>query len=131
MSQEKFKFMNLTPHEITIVDSKGKRFDIVSHGVARTTILEEECESIGDIPVISSPSNGVLVGLPDPISGVIFIVSREVLAHPDVEGRKDVFAPATRPRHGPFHDEFGRVIGVTRLVAAPVPTMTLIQGFER
>jgi hypothetical protein len=116
---ERPRFINMTPHEITIVDSKGRRFDIVSHGVARVVMTEEEHDPIGDIPVVSSPIVGDLIGLPDPTPGAIFIVSREVLNHEDVLGRADVFAPATRPRHSPFHDDFGRVVGVTRLVAAP------------
>lgn len=113
------RIINLTPHEITIVDANGRRLDIVSHGAARAVITEFECPPLGDIPVISSPVVGELIGMPGPMEGIVFIVSREVLNHPDVAGRDDVFAPATRPRHGPFHDQMGRVIGVTRLVQAP------------
>jgi hypothetical protein len=119
MSRESVRLINLTPHEVTIVDSKNKRHDIVSHGVARIFIMEHEDEPLGDIPVISVPSVGNLIGLPSPISGIAYIVSREVLNHPEVAGRKDVFSPATRPRHNPFHDENGRVCGVTRLISAP------------
>jgi hypothetical protein len=110
--------MNLTPHEVTIVDSKQRRYDIVSHGLARVTVSEENEEPIGDIPVIVTRDEGIVVGLPEPVSGIAFLVSREVLRHPDVVGRKDVFAPATRPRHNPFYDEHRRIIGVTRLIAA-------------
>jgi hypothetical protein len=119
MSREDIRFVNLTPHEITIVDTKNRRFDFVSHGVARVFLLERVGKPIGDIPVVTTPSIGNLIGLPNPTSGIAFIVSREVLNHPDVAGRTDVFAPATRPRHNPFHDANGKVIGVTRLVAAP------------
>jgi len=121
MKREDLRLINLTPHEVTIVDAKHRRFDIVSHGVARVVMLEGDDEPIGDIPVLSS-CRGEIIGLPDPVKGIAYLVSREVLNHPEVSGRKDVFAPATRPRHNPFYDEFRRIIGVTRLMSAPAKT---------
>ena len=113
------KLVNLCPHEITIVDSKGKRIDIVSSGVARVTLYEKSMGFLGDIPIISCPRTGKLIGLPRPIDGIAYLVSHEVLEHPEVVGRSDVFSPATRQRHNPYRDEQGRVIGVCALISTP------------
>jgi len=114
-----FRFVNLTPHEITIVDANGNRLDIVSNGLARVKMLEGYDDPLGDIPVIRSPRIGALVGLPAPEDGNVFLVSNEVLAHPDTFGRRDVYAPATRRRHSPYRDDRGNVIGVCALISAP------------
>lgn len=118
MKREDLRFMNYTPHEITIVDVNGKRFDIVSHGTARVVTPELYDLPIGDIPVIKMQGRGIVVGLPGPMEGIAYLVSREVLNHLDVAGRTDVFSPATRSRHNPFYDGNGRVVGVTRLLSA-------------
>lgn len=113
------RFINLCPHEVTIIDARGRRFDIISSGVGWVTLFEKPNGFIGDIPVLSYPVSGKLVGLPPPQEGLAYIVSHEVLTHPEVFGRSDVFAPGTRQRHNPYRDEQGRVVGVCVLLSAP------------
>jgi hypothetical protein len=113
------KFVNLTPHIVTIFDINADKISLPSEGVARVATHDEEFEPVGSIPVVSAPIMGPVEGLPAPVDGVGYIVSLMVLQHPDVSGRRDVFAPATGPKHHAVRDEQGRIAGVTRLVAAP------------
>jgi hypothetical protein len=113
------KLINLTPHIVTIFDINADKITLMSEGVARVATHDEELEPVGNIPVVSSPVMGPVEGLPDPADGVGYIVSLMVIQHPDVAGRRDVFAPATGPKHAALRDEQGRISGVTRLVAAP------------
>ena len=112
------KFVNLTPHVITIYNLYANKITLPSSGVARVETTEETLEPIEDIPIVSTPIPGPVVGLPEPSDGVAYIVSLMVLQHPAVRGRTDVYAPATGPKHAAMRDEQGRIIGVTRLIAA-------------
>ena len=113
------KLINLTPHIVTIFDINADKITLTSEGVARVATHDDELEPIGNIPVVSSPVMGPVEGLPEPADGIGYIVSLMVLQHPGVAGRRDVFAPATGPKHAALRDEQGRISGVTRLVAAP------------
>lgn len=113
------KFVNLTPHTITIFDLYVEKITLPSEGVARVETTEREMDTIDNIPIVSAPIPGPVVGLPEPSDGVAYIVSLMVLQHPAVRGRTDVYAPATGPKHAAMRDEEGRIIGVTRLIAAP------------
>jgi hypothetical protein len=112
------KFINLTPHTITIFNLYVEKITLPSAGVARVETTEEALEPIEDIPIVSSPIQGPVIGLPEPVNGVAYIVSSIVLNHPSVHGRKDVFGPGTGPKHAPMRDDENRIVGVTRLVAA-------------
>ena len=113
------KFVNLTPHTITIYDLYANKIALPSAGAARIETTEETLEPIDNIPIVSAPIPGPVVGLPEPSAGVAYLVSLMVLQHPAVRGRTDVYAPATGPKHAAMRDEQGRIIGVTRLVAPP------------
>ena len=113
------KFVNLTPHTITIYDLYCNKITLPSEGVARVETTEREMDTIDNIPIVAAPIPGPVVGLPEPSDGVAYIVSLMVLQHPAVRGRTDVYAPATGPKHAAMRDEEGRIIGVTRLIAAP------------
>jgi hypothetical protein len=113
------KFINLTPHTITIYDLHAEKTTLPSAGVARVETTEETLDTINDIPIVSAPIPGPVVGLPEPTDGMAYIVSLMVLQHPAVRGRTDVYAPATGPKHAAIRDEQGRIAGVTRLIAAP------------
>ena len=113
------KFINLTPHKITIFDLYVEKITLPSEGVARVETTEETLEPIDNIPIVSAPIQGPVIGLPEPTDGVSYVVSSIVLNHPSVRGRTDVFGPGTGPKHAAMRDEEGRIIGVTRLVAAP------------
>lgn len=130
--------VNLTPHDVRIrlpywkdLDHNGNpapvRGDLVlpSEGVARVstvttkteTLFVEHTEARGGIAVIPTVRTGygAVVGLPDPVDGVAYVVSLLVLAA--LGGtRADVLAPATGPEDGAIRDERGQVFAVTRLV---------------
>jgi hypothetical protein len=114
------KFINLTPHTITIYDLHAEKTTLPSSGVARVETTEKTLEPINDIPIVSSPVQGPVIGLPEPSDGISYVVSSVVLNHPSVRGRKDVFGPGTGPKHAPLRDGENRIVGVTRLVAAPL-----------
>jgi len=116
--------VNLTPHPIVIAVD-GHLMTIAPSGqVAR--VMQRPARDLGvmhvgpeaglPVPIIASPEFGAVEGLPAPVQGTIYIVSGLVLAH--VRDRLDVYAPATGPADGVIRDEGGRIVAVTRLVAA-------------
>ena len=116
--------INLTPHAIVIAVGEHRMTIHPSGQVAR--VSQKPARSIGvqamgpeaglPVPIIAAPEFGPVEGLPAPVVGTIVIVSGLVLAH--CGGRVDVFAPATGPADGAIRDEGGRIVAVTRLVAA-------------
>jgi hypothetical protein len=66
--------------------------------------------------VFSAPVWGAVVGLPDPVDGVLLVVSQLVAGR--VPDRDDVVSPGTGPADGAVRDAQGRVCAVTRLVRA-------------
>lgn len=110
--------INLTPHDVTIASPAGE-FIYESAGVARVATLPAESTAVEGLPcpVIPSPVFGEVEGLPAPVEGTVYLVSGLVLAR--CAGRSDVFAPATGPKDGAIRDAGGRILAVTRLVAAP------------
>jgi hypothetical protein len=112
------RLINLTPHDVVIYNLNGDKQVFPSEGNARVDTTDTPLPPLGEIPVVTFPVPGPVTGLPAPVGGVAFIVSLMVLDHPDVRGRADVFAPATGPKHAAIRDDKGRIMGVTRLVAA-------------
>jgi hypothetical protein len=105
-----FKLVNLTPHLIRVQD--GEILELPSEGVARVTITDEIIGDVDGIPVVAG-TPGEVTGIPDPVSGVIFIVSAIVLSA--LNGtRRDVMAPDTGPT---AIRKDGQVWAVTRLRA--------------
>lgn len=106
------KLINLTPHEIKIVDEKGDVKLIIppSGKVARVKTRQEVVGRIDDIPVVKTVLEGI-EGLPEPKEGHIYIVSS--LVAQNVKDRDDVIAPDTSPQ-GVMRDEKGNIIGVKR-----------------
>jgi len=114
--------VNLTPHAVVLRDSTGTDHTYPSAGVARVEDVVEDARPIAGLPVpVRAPAKpGPVSGLPAPSEGTAYIVSAIVLAHPDVYGRHDVFAPATGPTDGVIrgtepHNK-GHILAVTRLV---------------
>ena len=101
--------LNLTPHDIVVGDTTIK----ASGCVARVTATDV---TIGNCPVTGAPvikrQFGDVTGLPADDTPVI--VSAMVLAA--VPGRRNTFAPDTGP--SAIRDDAGRIVAVTRLVAA-------------
>jgi len=111
---EGIKFVNLTPHQINIVNEKGEIILSIppSGKVARVTARPVKVGEISGIP-INKVEYGDIEGLPEPQKGVIYIVSILVLQALKSKGiqRNDVLAPDTNP-YSVVRDEQGRIIGV-------------------
>lgn len=101
--------INLTPHEITIVDpvTHGILQRIPSSGIARVTSASEVQGMIGLVP-ITTKTFGDVEGLPEPTDGIYYIVSSIVAQA--VPERKDLLIPDATVR-----DEKGAVIGCAAL----------------
>ncbi len=104
------EFVNLTPHEITLVREDGEVVKIPPSGqVARVKVEQEVVNEINGIPIVKT-TFGDIEGLPEPQEGKIFIVSSIVA---QAAARTDVVAPDTSPQ-GVIRDENGRIVGVKR-----------------
>lgn len=113
------EWINLTPHTIVLQAPNGTRMEVPPAGTeARVTQVDVEpcCIEGTELPVVPFPKYGDVEGLPPPRTGAAFLVSLLTLER--CVKRADVFAPATGPRDGAIR-EAGRVVAVTRLVAAP------------
>ena len=79
-------FVNLTPHDIVL--NNGTVFP-KSGTVARVSVTHGPFDQNG----ICRTQYGEVIGLPDPLGSVLYIVSAMVLAA--CKGREDLVAPAT------------------------------------
>ena len=93
-------FINLTPHSIFVtihpdfLDDRGIEYP-ASGQVARVAAVRSVAADLGPHRVMRQ-SFGAVEGLPDPVAGVIYIVSGMVLSA--LSGsRPDVVAPDTGP----------------------------------
>ena len=131
------KFLNLTPHPITIV-ADGRSFDLPVDGPAPrlavervdlgvlpmdyegySSLYDREEVMLHDIPVVRSMM-GAPTGLPEPQDGVIVIVSALVAEHPSVAHRTDLAYPGEAIR-----DADGKIVGAKGLCAGPGMTESL------
>jgi len=110
------RYVNLTPHSVTLVLDGGKRVNTIppSGEVARIEYRREHFARLpGDIPV-SELTDPVVVGLPKPAmedgEPVFYITSALVAEH---VRRWDVVAPDTGRA---IRDGNGRTVGVPGLV---------------
>lgn len=113
------KIVNLTPHAITLRLPDGSDMVLPPSGaVARVAVQNRPAEQRSGIPVpvLPAPVYGEIEGLPDPQPDTAYVVSGLVLSR--CIGRNDVYAPATGPADGAIRDEAGRIVAVTKLVAA-------------
>ncbi len=103
------RFVNLTPHEIVLVDNNDKIIATFppSGIVARVSSETVRAASINHIP-ITTTSYGEVEGLPEPNDDEVYIVSSLVAQR--CKHRKDVFIPNESVR-----DEKGRIIGCRSL----------------
>ena len=112
------KFVNLTPHAITVRQQDGTDITFPPAGmVARleNTGAEIPMGNIEGVPILSRTNFGEVVGLPQyETEGVNYIVSSLVAAH---IVRQDVFSPATGPNDGAIRDDKGHIIAVVALKA--------------
>ena len=83
-------FLNLTPHQITIVKADGTTVTVPPSGtVARVSAVARVSEDTDGVPTVTSVAGGV-VGAPAEVAGVYLIVSGMVL---DASSRADFRAP--------------------------------------
>jgi len=111
--------VNLTPHNINLDDADGVRTVIPSSGVARVASTPGALETVAGVPVpiAGRATYGEIEGLPDPVEGTLYVVSKVVLDVVNERGgRDDVVGPGTGPKDGAIRNEAGNVIAVTRLV---------------
>lgn len=108
--------INLTPHTINLVAEDGTQLlSLESQGVAR---VASTTEVVGYLQVggVAMPQThttfGEVEGLPDPTSGVGYVVSNMIISALAQQGirRTDLFTPGLQVR-----DEQGRVIGCRSL----------------
>ena len=97
------KFVNLTPHEITLCGVK-----LPSEGLARCATLEQQIDVIDGVRV-NHRTFGEVSGLPEPQEGTVFIVSA-LVAQAIAGKRDDVYIVDETVR-----DEEGKIIGCNAL----------------
>ena len=108
--------INLTPHTINLVTEDGTQLlSLESQGVARAASTTEAVGylQVGGAAVPQTHTTfGEVEGLPDPTSGVGYIVSNMIISALAQQGirRTDLFTPGLQVR-----DEQGRVIGCRSL----------------
>ena len=97
------KILNFTPHALNVVDLDGSIVTFPSVGVARVATSTVSRNPIGGFGVVATTFSDV-TGLPDPVSGTYYVVSRLVFsACPD---RTDLLCPGELIR-----DVDGNVVG--------------------
>lgn len=108
--------INLTPHTINLVAEDGTQLlSLESQGVARVASTTEVVGylQVGGVAVPQTHTTfGEVEGLPDPTSGVGYVVSNMIISALAQQGirRTDLFTPGLQVR-----DEQGRVIGCRSL----------------
>ena len=107
------KFVNLTPHPITIVEGEKSTVYPPDGPAPRLAVDREALGQIGGISVVRS-TMGEPTGLPEPQEGVIVIVSALVAEHPSVAHRVDLAYPGEAIR-----DTDGKIVGCRGLCAGP------------
>ena len=115
METTQVSLINLTPHTINFVQDGEVVLSVESSGLARvssTTTVVGQFEINGvEIPRTHTVY-GEVEGLPDPQTGVIYVVSGMIVSALAQQGihRDDLFVPGQQVR-----DEQGRVIGCMSL----------------
>lgn len=109
VGETNMKFINLTPHDITIVNENG---EVVKTITASGTIARLKTETIttgylDDIPVTKTVF-GKVENLPSPQENTVFIVSS--LIAQAVPERTDIFIPNESVRN-----DKGRIVGCRSL----------------
>lgn len=115
------KVVNLTPHAVTVLGGvapqvfpapdKGTLIPRVDFGAPQ--VVQDLTDALG-VPVSAQGAQGVVVGLPDPVSGTLYLVSMAVRAA--CPSRTDLVSPGTLVR-GPD----GQPTGCQGLVVNPSP----------
>lgn len=98
------KFINLTPHSLTVLDNENHPVEIPSSGIiARANQELVELDPIAGFAV-KATNYGLTENVPAPEPGTLYIVS--ALAAQGMYGRNDILMPGPAIR-----DEEGRIVG--------------------
>ncbi len=102
--------INLTPHEVTILDEGNKVLKVIkpSGAVARISTSTKEMEPIDGVKITLTTFDHVN-GLPDSEFGTFFIVSQMVKNSPLCIYRKDLLVPSEVVRDN------GKILGCKSL----------------
>lgn len=96
--------VNMTPHALNIIQRNGETLTVAPSGwVPRCSSTEEVDGVIGGLIELTRQTLGEVEGLPDPIPGAFYVVSRLVAS---AANRPDLLVPGPLVR-----DDQGRVIG--------------------
>ena len=102
----KMKIVNLTPHEIRVVDKNGKEKVYPPSGkVARVNVRDELVDEMDGVPVYAGAYEEI-VDLPPEEEGTYYIVSLVVLNN---SKRKDLITPDTTRA---IRNEKGQIVSV-------------------
>jgi hypothetical protein len=106
------RFINLTPHMISVFSTGGVAYEFPSEGVAHVDDTELQVVRVHAGVEIRQTQYGEVAGLPEPREGVVYIVSpmvrkrlpqRTDLASPDLrESSQCENIKGTRPIHSPW-----------------------------
>jgi len=94
--------INLTPHRINVFVDLDDCGDLVlepSGQIARVNVQNEKFMEMDGIPIMRQKV-GEVIGLPEPIPGVVYIVSTIVAMAMKGKGRYDIVAPGELVRDG-------------------------------
>jgi hypothetical protein len=101
------RFVNLTPHMVSVFSQGGVEYEFPSEGVARVDETELQVVRVHAGVEIRQTQYGEVAGLPEPREGVVYIVSpmvrkrlpqRTDLASPDLRES----CPIEKPIHSPW-----------------------------
>lgn len=99
--------INLMPHVLVIVLADGSSRTIAPSGLARCKAVSVPVREFEEVP-LTRTTYGAVEGLPDPVDGVLYVVSALVRAA--VPSRTDVASPGDLVR-----DSAGNVTGCRTL----------------
>lgn len=104
--------VNLTPHQVNLVDKDGKvaKEYPVSGPAARVNVTNTVINTIDGFPLVAQ-EYGDIVGLPQPKESTYYLVSMVVREAAKKQGRTDVISPDTAPA-SVVRDAGGNIIGV-------------------
>jgi hypothetical protein len=97
-------FVNLTPHEVTLVNDQGDITLVIKpEGTPARCAVKREIAFIADGISVNKSVFGEVVGLPEPIEGTWYIVSRIVA---EAAQRSDLLVPDETVRN-----QEGQIVG--------------------
>ena len=112
IKKSNINIINLTPHEVNIMNAGGDVINIPSTGRARMKTTTKIVGEINGIP-IEEVIHHSPYGLPEEKENTIFIVSRIVAEN--LTERRDLFIT-----HDSIRDELGRITGCNKLAQIPI-----------